>query len=174
MTTREPRPQRDQPVLTAIAVAAALLVLPLIAIAGDFGIFDLPGIALAAGLVAGGRDTTRPLAGLLVIALLWVGSGPSEITAWTLVLATLMLTIHCAVALRDSVPGGARIGRELAVRWLQRGGLVVAVTALVYLAGIAVHHLGRGDSEVVVALALCLLVGLILLLRNETVQDQQP
>jgi hypothetical protein len=172
MSTREARPQRDQPVLTAVAVTATLLVFPVLLLAGDFHLVTVPGVVLAAGLVAAGRDSGHALAALLIVAVLWLVSSPDALTPWSLVLAVLMLTTHSAAALRSSLPPGAGIG-PLAGRWLRRGGLVVALTALVYLVGIAVHHLHRGDSEVVVVLALCLLGALVLLLRSETLQSGQ-
>ncbi len=172
MSEREVRPQRDQPMLTAVAVAATLLALPVILLAGDFRIVILPGVAIAAALVAAGRDTAHALGGLLILALLWVVSSPDADTPWSVVMATLMLTIHSAAALRSSLPPGASIGTELARRWLLRGGLVAGLTVLVYAVGIAVHHLDQGDSEVIVVLALCLVGGLVLLLRSETLHEQ--
>jgi hypothetical protein len=174
MSPAEPRPQRDQPLLTGVAVTSTLLVLPVIVLAGDLSVLTVPGVLLAAGLMAAGRDNARPLAALLIVAGLWLLSGPDAVTPWSLVLATLMLTMHSAVALRSSVPPGAAIGFGVVRGWLQRGALVVAVTALVYLVGIAVNHLERGDSEVVVVLALGLLGGLVLLLRQETLHDNEP
>jgi hypothetical protein len=172
MTQQEVRPQRDQPVLTMIAVSATLLALPVILLAGEFRIVMLPGIVLAAALVAAGRDTAHALAGLLIVALLWLLSDPDPVTPWSVALAILMLTSHSAVALRSSLPPGAPIGSALARRWLGRGAVVGGLTVLVYLAGLAVHHLNRGDSEVVVVLALCLVGGLVLLLRSETLHNR--
>jgi hypothetical protein len=161
-------------VLTAIAVAATLLVLPVLAFAGHFSLVALPGIALAAALVAAGRDTAHPMAALLIVALLWLVSGPNEITPWSVGLATLMLIVHSAVALRSSLPPGAAVSSVLLRRWLARGVFVVAVTTLVYLVGVAVHDLDRGDNQVLMVLALALLGALVLLLRNETVHEERP
>jgi hypothetical protein len=174
MTVREAKPPRDQPVLSAIAVGATLLVLPVLLLAGDFRVVTLPGLLLALALVAAGRDTLHTLLALAMIAVLWVASRPDPLTPWSLVFATLMVTIHSAVALKSSLPPGAVPDRRIALRWLLRGAVVIALAAVVYLVGIAVHHQHRGKSEVVVVLALALLGALVLLLRDETVQDAPP
>lgn len=170
MSAPEARPPRDQPLLSAAAVAATLLVLPLLAVAGNFHWLMVPGVGLAAALVAAGRDSLHALAALMLVALLWLVADPAPLSPWSLVLAVLMLTAHSAVALRSTVPPGATLDSAITLRWVWRGLAVIGLAVLVYLGGLAVHHLRRADSEVVVVVALVLLGGLVLLLRNETVQ----
>jgi hypothetical protein len=166
----ELRPDRDQPGLALLAVAATVLVLPVLALAGDFRGADLPGIGLAAVLVAARRDTAHATVALLIVAVLWLHSSPAAVTPWTLVMAVLMLTMHSATALRSSIPPRALVGSIVARRWLRRGAIVTGITGLVYLVSVALHQLDRGSSEMVVVLTLCLVVALVLLLRNETLR----
>jgi len=174
MIVREVRPQPDQPRLAALAVAATILALPVLMFAGGFSLVSLAGVALAAGLVAAGRDSAHALGALLVLGFLWLNSGANPVTPWTLVMALLMLTIHASVGLRASLPPGAQLGRDLALRWLRRGALVLAITALVYLLGVAVHEVDRGAHDLIAVLAMVLLGGLVLLLRSETLGGARP
>jgi len=169
MSTVEVTPPRDQPVLSLLAVAATALVFPVLVLAGDFRIVMVPGMLLAAGLVAAGRDSMHGLAALAIVAVLWVASGPDALTPWSPVLAVLMLTIHATLALRSTLPPGAALGSMLLLRWFWRCVAVVGLTGFVYVVGLALHHLHRGDNEVVAVVALALLGGLVLLLRHETV-----
>jgi hypothetical protein len=166
----ELRPDRDQPGLALLAVAATVLVLPVLVLAGDFRGADLPGIVLAAALVAVRRDTAHATVALLIVAVLWLHSSPAAVTPWSVVMATLMLTMHSATALRSSIPPRALVGSTLARRWLRRGAVVTGLTMLVYLLSVALHQLNRGSSELVLVLTLCLVVGLVLLLRSETLR----
>lgn len=173
MTTSDELPPRDQPVLSAIAVAAMLLMLPVLLLAGDLRLLTIPGVLLAAALVAGGRDTLHALAALAVVSILWLTSHADTLTPWSVMAAALMLTTHGAVALRSSVPPGAAIEREIGVRWVRRGAGVLALTAVVYLVGVGVHQLRPGTSELVVVIALVLGGVLVLLLRSETVRGSE-
>ncbi|MDP9318433.1 MAG: hypothetical protein M3O94_05035 [Actinomycetota bacterium] len=173
MSTVEVTPPRDQPVLSLLAVAATVLVFPVLVLAGDFRIVMVPGMLLAAGLVAAGRDSMHGLAALAIVAVLWVASGPDALTPWSPVLAVLMLTIHATLALRSALPPGAALGSMLLLRWFWRCVAVVGLTGFVYVVGLALHHLPRGDNEVVVVVALALLGGLVLLLRHEIVVGGQ-
>lgn len=161
-------PPSDHPLLVGVAVAATGLVLPVIALAGDVRAVTVPGIILAAVLVGAGRDSAGALAGLGIVALLWVSSTPRTLTPWCLVLALLMLTTHAAVALRTTAPPGARFGSTVLLRWLGRCVAAMGVTGLAYLVAVALDELHRGGSQVVVAVALVLLGALVLLLRRET------
>lgn len=170
MTTREVTPPRDQPVLTAIAIGSMALVLPVLLLAGDFRLVTVPGVLLATALVATGRDTLHALGALVIVSVLWLASHADHLTPWSLVVAALMLTAHSAVALRSCLPPSAAISREIGIHWVRRCAVVLAVTGLVYLLGISVHQLHRGDSQTLVVLALVLVGGLVLLLRRETIR----
>ena len=93
-----------------IAVAATLLALPVILLAGDYRIMTIPGIAIAAALVAARRDTPARLVGLLIVASCGCSRArmPSRhgASCWL-----PDLTIHSAVALRSSLPPGAASAR---------------------------------------------------------------
>lgn len=171
MSTGYVDPPRDHPVLVAVAVASIVLVLPVIALAGNIRGVTVPGIILAAVLVAAGRDSVGALAGLGLVVLLWVVSTPRTLTPWSVVLAVLMLTTHAAVALRSSAPPGARLGSTVLLRWLRRWAAVMGVTGLAYLLALALDKLHHGGSQVVVGLALGLLGVLVLLLRRETLRE---
>lgn len=164
-------PPSDHPLLVAVAVTATLLVLPVLALAGSVRAVTVPAIILAAGLVVAGRDSVGALAGLGVVALLWVSSTPRTLGPWSLVLALLMLTTHAAIALRGTAPPGAVLGTTVLLRWIGRCSLVMGVTGLAYLLAQALDTLHHGGSRVVVAVALGLLGGVVLLLRRETLGD---
>jgi hypothetical protein len=162
-------PPRDQPVLTAVAVAAVALCLPVLVLGGAFRAVMVPGVVLAAALMAAGRETLHALAGLAIVALLWVTADPAAMTPWNLVLAVLMTTGHAAAALRSSVFPGAWLDPVIVRRWLRRGLAVSGLTTVVYLIGLAMQHLDHNGGETVPFVALLLLAGLILVLRRETI-----
>lgn len=172
MSASDAKPPRDQPALSAVAVVAVLLVLPVVALASHVGLLTVPAVLVAALLVGARHDSGHALAALLLVTLAWVASRPDALSPWSLVLAVLMLTTHCAVALRSSLPPGAPPDRLIVLRWLRRMGCVVAVTTAVYLAGIAVHRVHSGGSELVVVLALLVVAVLVLVLRDETVREE--
>lgn len=163
---------RDQPVLVLVAVTAVLLALPVVLLAGEVHLVAVPGVFLAAALIAAGRDSLHAGVALAIVVLLWLMARPNAVSPWSLVLALLMLTAHAAVALRSSVPPGAPLDRGVVLRWVGRGLAVTGITGLVYLVGLAVHQLNRGDNQLIVVAAPALLGGLILLLRHETVEDR--
>lgn len=164
-------PPRDHPALLMVAVGATVLVLPLLAMAGDIRAVTVPGIIMAALLVAAGRDSMGALAALGIVTLLWVSSTPRDLTAWSLVLALLMMTIHAAVALRSTAPPGAALGSTVLLRWLGRFAVVMGVTGLAYVLALGLDHLHGGGNQIVVAAALAFLGGLVLLLRHETLGE---
>jgi hypothetical protein len=174
MSVDSTRPTGDQLVLAVVAAAATLLVVPVIVVAGDFSLWMAPAAAIAAGFVFARHDSSHGLAALGIVALLWLAARPDALSPWTVVVALLMFTIHTCLALRSTAPPGATLGRVVVTRWLRRSALVAVLTLLVYVAAISLRNLHRSDAEVVLASALALLGGLILLLRQETLESERP
>ena len=162
---------QDQ-MLAGLAGVATVLVVPVVVVAGDFRAWMALALAIAAAMVATRQDSPHALAALGIIALVWIGARPDDLTPWSLVIALLMFTIHVALAFRTTAPPQATVDRTAVARWLGRCALVVALTGLVYLAALALRNLDRSDAEGVLAVAFALLSGLILVLRHETLGDQ--
>lgn len=170
-TARAPRGgYGDQRILSAIAVAAVLLMLPVVILAGHFQLVTIPLIVLAALLVAADRDSLYGMAAVGILALLWIAARPATLSPWTLVTALLLFTIHAALALRTTEPPGASLGPVTVRRWVVRCGVVAAVTAGVYGVSLVLHLAQPHNNDIVVVLALVLLGALILLLRHESVE----
>ena len=171
MTGTDVRTPSDHPALVGVAVGSTVLTLPVMALAGQASLATVPGVLLAAVLVAFGRDAANALVSMGIVALLWAASAPPPLSPWSLVLALLLLTTHAAVALRSTAPPGAALDGVLLVRWFARCAVVSAITGAAFVVALALDHLHHGGSQVLVTGALVLLGGLVLLLRHETLRQ---
>ncbi|MDX6298014.1 MAG: hypothetical protein QOI51_1871 [Nocardioidaceae bacterium] len=162
------RPMGDELVLSVIATVATLLVIPVIVVAGSLNAWMVVVVVLAAAMVYSRRDSAHGLAALGAIALAWIAGRPDPLSPWSVVIALLMFTVHGALALQTTAPPGAGLGRAVVTRWLVRSAVVAGITVVVYVVAVSLDNLHRSDGEAVLAAALALLGGLVLLLRQET------
>lgn len=162
------RPIGDELVLSVIAAVATLLVIPVVVVAANLNAWMVVVVVIAAAMVFSRRDSAHALAALGAIALVWIAAGPNSLSAWSVVIALLMFTVHTALALQTTAPPGAGFGRAVVTRWLVRSAVVAGLTVVVYAAAVSLDDLHRSDGEAVLAAALALLGGLVLLLRRET------
>ena len=140
--------------LTLVGVTSVLLTIPVLLFAGSPPVLTIVGALVAAAFVGARRESLHAVAALGIIVVLWMTADPAATSPWSLVLAVLLLGTHSAVALRSSVPPGAPLDRVVVRRWARRGLAVCALTGLVYVVGLAVHHLHRGDNPAVVVATL--------------------
>jgi hypothetical protein len=161
---------RDQPLLSAVAAGSVFATIPVVFVAGYPQVVVLPAIVAAGAMTVFRRDSPYTLAGLAIVISVWATSGAPADSPWAFVVAALVLSAHAAVALRDSIPPGARLERALVRRWLVRSATVLEVTALVYLFGVLTIELGVHDDEAEIALVFLLVLALALVLRHETLR----
>ena len=155
-------------ILALTGAAAVLLVLPVIAVAGDFAWWMVLVGVFGAATVYSRRDSGHGLVVLGAVAFMWLVAQPSASSAWNLAVAMLMFTVHITLALRTTAPPGAEMGREVARRWLLRAGLVSVLTTAVYVLVFALRNVRQANLEVVLAVSILALGGLVMLLRAET------
>ena len=111
----------------------------------------------------------RPLGWLERGTYRLLGVDPETDMKWTTyAVAMLMFTVHITLALRTTAPPGAEMGREVARRWLLRAGLVSVLTTAVYVLVFALRNVQQANLEVVLAVSILALGGLVMLLRAET------
>jgi membrane-bound ClpP family serine protease len=166
------RPTGHELVVAIVGVVAVLLVLPVIAAAGNVSWWMVIVALGAAAFVFLRRDSGHGLAALAGITMMWLASDSDPASPWSLAVALLMFTTHTSLALRTTAPPGAPFSSTVVLRWLGRSAVICAVTAVVYLLVFAFRDLQQADAEVILALALAMLGALILLLRSETLDAQ--
>jgi hypothetical protein len=154
--------------LTLVAVVAILLMIPVVDLAGHMDPWALFLILAAAVMVISRRDSLRATFALGAMGVIWLGDGPATLSAWTLVVAVLLFTAHTSLAMGSCSPPAGSLGRAVVLRWLGRWAVVVVITAAVFGLARLIQNLHKSDAEIIVALAFVVLVGLVLLLRNET------
>lgn len=162
--------ERERPLLPLLSALPVLLVVPVALVAGSVGLWMVGAGVLAAVLVYRAPDSERGALALGLAATVWLFAGPETLSPWSLVVALLLLTSHSVLALRATAAPATDFGAEMLRRWLVRGTAVAAVTAVVYVAAVAVDSLPRSSTGVAVAAGLALLAGLVFLLRQETMR----
>ncbi|MGI8701965.1 MAG: hypothetical protein ACR2JU_12310 [Nocardioidaceae bacterium] len=162
--------ERERPWLPLLSAVPVLLVLPVAAVAGSVALWMGVAVFLAAGLAYREPDSGRGAFALGLAAAVWVFAGPEALSAWSLVVALLLLTSHAALALRATAAPATDFGGEVLRRWGLRSTAVAAVTAVGYVVAAAVGSLPRSSTGAAVAVGLVLLAGLVVLLRHETVK----
>ena len=154
------RASRQQVVLRGVAGLAAVQFPLLIVLAG--GTFH-PLITLAlmghVALVLVLPDSDAPTLLVLAFGALWAISLPSTMTEWTLVAAADLLVLHLACTLASYGPPQLVLDRAMLLLWAGRSALLMAVTALVWLAARLLGGLDTEPSRLLTAAAFSLLLG---------------
>ena len=121
---RAASPQRWR--VGTLAVASALVA----AIAAGFGIGPLLAVmvALPAVVAVVNPGTQLGIAVMVIVIVEWLGSGGSVTSPAVVVLALGLFVFHTAIALLAITPHGAGAPTVVLRRWVQRSGVVAAVT----------------------------------------------
>lgn len=142
-----------------IGLASLVFLALVVAAGGDFHpLFSLALVALTL-LVVAVPDTSAPLFLVLGLAGLWAVSLPGRVDAWTLAAAVDLLVLHLACTLASYGPPQLELAPRMFLLWGRRGVVVVAATALVWLAARLLASVDPPDSELLFATALGLLLG---------------
>jgi hypothetical protein len=154
------RASRQQVLLRGVAGLAAAQLPLLVVLAG--GVFH-PLLTLALmGLVALVLllpDSDAPTLLVLAFGGLWAISMPATMSVWTLLAAVDLLVLHLACTLASYGPPQLVLERAILVLWAGRGSLLLAVTALVWLAARLLGALDAEPSRLLTAAAFSLLLG---------------
>ena len=161
--------------LRATVLAAALVFLALVPLAG--GVFHplLSGVAVAFAVLAALLPEGNAALGLLLyLCLLWMISVPGHLTGWTLAAAVDLYVLHLACTLLSLGPPGHRPDGVLLALWWRRSVLCVGAAVLVWAAARVVAFLDLPPSGVAVGLALVLLLGWAALLSARLTGQRRP
>ena len=159
------RASRQQVVLRGVVgLAAAQLPLLVVLAGGEFR----PLLTLAMmGLVALALllpDSDAPTLLVLAFGGLWAVSMPATMSVWTLLAAADLLVLHLACTLASYGPPQLVLERAVLALWAGRGSLLLAVTALVWLAARLLGGLEAEPSRLLTAVAFSLLLGWVVFL----------
>ncbi|WP_223164059.1 hypothetical protein [Nocardioides mesophilus] len=122
--------------LLRLAAAAAVLLFPAVTTAAGGGVHLVVSGALVAVGVVGVLlpDSNAPLAWMLLAVGLWALAVPETLSAWTLLAAADLLVVHVACAAASYGPPPLALPAGLLREWGGRMAVMLAVTALVWLA----------------------------------------
>lgn len=164
------RVETERPWLPVLSALPLALVLPVVALAATVSPWMVVALLFAAAIVYHQPDSARGTAAIALTAAVWVLAGPDATSAWSLVVALLLLASHSVLALRATAPPTVEFDADILSRWLSRAGVIAGITAVVWLAAVGADRLPRSSAAAAVAIGLALVAGLALLLRQETVR----
>ena len=104
-------------------------------------------------------DSDAPTLLVLAFGGLWAISLPATMSVWTLLAAVDLLVLHLACTLASYGPPQLVLERAMLVLWAGRGSLLLAVTALAWLAARLLGGLDAEPSRLLTAAAFSLLLG---------------
>lgn len=151
-------------------MSIALAVLPL-GFAGHLQPWMVVVVVILALVVGARHGSAEGLVGELLVVFMWLVSRPDPVSAWTPVLALLLLVNHMSLALLESAPPGAPFGRDVVRRWLGQGAVVAAVTLAAFGGTALVRNLDVTGSVLIVAAGLFFFAVMILVLRSDALAD---
>jgi hypothetical protein len=156
---------RQQLVLRGLLLAATAGFVWLVAAAGGSpGLLSVVALAVAAAAAATAPDSHAPMVLVLGLGWLWWGEVPDSWSTPSLVAAGLLLVVHGTATLGCYGPPALRLPGPLLRAWTGRGLVMLAATALVWLAAGLLTTLDLPQSAAVVVAAMALVAGWIGLL----------
>ena len=149
----------QQRLARAVVLLSGVLFLVLVGVSGTFQplvsgllLVLLVGVALA-------PETNAGLAAILLLGLLWLGSGPAGLGVPVLLAALDLLVLHVACTLTAHGPPGAVVATPVLRLWWRRVLVCTLATLLVWLAARGAVTLDLPPGRWLVGVALLLLVG---------------
>jgi hypothetical protein len=156
---------RQQVGLRGLLIAATAGFVSLVPAAGGSpGMLSVVALAVVAVAAATAADSHAPMVLVLGLGWLWWGEVPDTWSTWTLAAAALLLVVHVTATLGCYGPPALQLPGPLLGAWTGRALVMLAATALVWLAAGLLTTLDLPQSAAVVVAAMALVAGWIALL----------
>ncbi len=152
LLTRTRGPARATRLIIALAPLLATLCTSLAA--GRPYLLSSAIIVVLGAIAAVAPDTHLGLVVIVALAAEWMLRVPDSLSAWLIAIAALIGVFHLALTFAATAPAGAALGRDLCLRWVQRGLVLAAAPALVWASAVVLRRVELGAQSVLVTGAL--------------------